>query len=157
MQKALNELGAVEHDCAAPRWPSERMNFVRKEFRELGVKVSADVVEQVVEGVVEVRVGEVVADLEEPLGKHPGGGEDLVGELAERHAQGRAGRGEDGGAVEVATQRARQIALALWVRRGGIDRSGDRRVLDQPRVDADDVVEAGQAFLAKRTPTFHGR
>ena len=47
----LRKAGAVEHDCAAPRWPSERMDFVRKEFRELGVKVSAEVVEQVVEGV----------------------------------------------------------------------------------------------------------
>ncbi|GAC69358.1 DNA polymerase III subunit delta [Gordonia soli NBRC 108243] len=47
----LKSAGATEHDCAAPRWPSERMDFVRKEFRSLGVRVSADVVEQVVEGV----------------------------------------------------------------------------------------------------------
>lgn len=48
---ALKKSGAVEHATAAPRWPSERMDFVRKEFRALGVKVHADVVEQVVEGV----------------------------------------------------------------------------------------------------------
>lgn len=48
---ALKKAGAVEHDCVAPRWPSERMDFVRKEFRALKVKVGNDVVEQLVEGV----------------------------------------------------------------------------------------------------------
>lgn len=47
----LRKAGATEHDCVAPKWPSERMDFVRKEFGSHGVRVSADVVEQVVEGV----------------------------------------------------------------------------------------------------------
>ena len=51
MVPALKKAGAVEHATAAPRWPSERMDFVRQEFRSLGVKVSPEVVEQVVEGV----------------------------------------------------------------------------------------------------------
>ncbi|MGV9827415.1 DNA polymerase III subunit delta [Gordonia sp. NPDC003429] len=51
MVSDLRKAGAAEHDCAAPRWPSERMDFVRNEFRALGVRVSADVVEQVVDGV----------------------------------------------------------------------------------------------------------
>ncbi|NED66946.1 DNA polymerase III subunit delta, partial [Streptomyces sp. SID10244] len=37
--------------CAGPKWPSERIDFVRNEFRSLGAKVSNEVVEQVVEGV----------------------------------------------------------------------------------------------------------
>ncbi|MGV9710385.1 DNA polymerase III subunit delta [Gordonia sp. NPDC003424] len=48
---ALQKAGAVEHSCVAPRWPNERMDFVRREFRALGVKVGNDVVEQVTEGV----------------------------------------------------------------------------------------------------------
>ncbi|WAC56010.1 DNA polymerase III subunit delta [Gordonia sp. SL306] len=51
MVPALKKAGAVEHDCAGPKWPSERIDFVRNEFRSLGAKVSNDVVEQVVEGV----------------------------------------------------------------------------------------------------------
>ncbi|GAB90570.1 DNA polymerase III subunit delta [Gordonia rhizosphera] len=51
MVPALKKAGAVEHDCATPRWPSERMDFVRHEFRSLGVRVGNDVVEKVVEGV----------------------------------------------------------------------------------------------------------
>ncbi|MEE3853445.1 DNA polymerase III subunit delta [Gordonia sp. LSe1-13] len=51
MVPALKKAGATEHDCTAPKWPSERMDFVRKEFRTLGARVSNDVVEQVVEGV----------------------------------------------------------------------------------------------------------
>lgn len=51
MVPALKKAGAVEHETTAPKWPSERMTFVRNEFRSLGVKVGADVVEQVVEGV----------------------------------------------------------------------------------------------------------
>lgn len=51
MVSALQKAGAVEHNCIAPKWPNERMDFVRKEFRALGVKVPNDVVEQVVEGV----------------------------------------------------------------------------------------------------------
>ncbi|WP_431839680.1 DNA polymerase III subunit delta [Gordonia hongkongensis] len=51
MVPALKKAGAVEHETTAPKWASERMTFVRNEFRSLGVKVGADVVEQVVEGV----------------------------------------------------------------------------------------------------------
>lgn len=51
MVAVLKKAGAIEHDCAAPKWPSERMTFVRNEFRRLKVKVANDVVEQVVEGV----------------------------------------------------------------------------------------------------------
>ncbi|GAA3693012.1 DNA polymerase III subunit delta [Gordonia hankookensis] len=51
MVPALKKAGAVEHDCAGPKWPSERIDFVRNEFRSLGAKVSNEVVEQVVEGV----------------------------------------------------------------------------------------------------------
>ncbi|MFT4043846.1 MAG: DNA polymerase III subunit delta [Gordonia sp. (in: high G+C Gram-positive bacteria)] len=47
----LRKLGAIEHECTAPRWPSERMDFVRKEFQSLRVKVSNDVIEQIVDGV----------------------------------------------------------------------------------------------------------
>ncbi|WP_372493066.1 DNA polymerase III subunit delta [Gordonia alkaliphila] len=43
----LRTAGAVEFECAAPKWPSERVDFVRTEFRGLGVRVSADVVELV--------------------------------------------------------------------------------------------------------------
>lgn len=51
MVTALQKAGAVEHNCIAPKWPNERMDFVRKEFRALGVKVPNDVVEQVTDGV----------------------------------------------------------------------------------------------------------
>lgn len=51
MVAALKKAGAVEHETATPKWPSDRMTFVRNEFRSLGVKASADVVEQVVESV----------------------------------------------------------------------------------------------------------
>lgn len=47
----LRKAGAIEHECVAPRWPSERMAFVRNEFRTLGVRVSSEVVEVIVESV----------------------------------------------------------------------------------------------------------
>lgn len=51
MVAALKKAGATEHQTTGPKWPSERMDFVRAEFRSLGVKVPAEVVELVVEGV----------------------------------------------------------------------------------------------------------
>ncbi|WOC13537.1 DNA polymerase III subunit delta [Gordonia sp. MP11Mi] len=45
----LKKEGAQEFACTAPKWPNERVDFVRAEFRELGVKVSAEVVELVTE------------------------------------------------------------------------------------------------------------
>ncbi|EGD57016.1 hypothetical protein SCNU_01520 [Gordonia neofelifaecis NRRL B-59395] len=45
----LKKAGAQEFACAAPKWPSERADFVRSEFRALGAKVSAEVVELVTE------------------------------------------------------------------------------------------------------------
>lgn len=51
MVGALQKAGAIEHNCTTPKWPSDRIDFVHKEFRALGVKVSKDVVEQVVDGV----------------------------------------------------------------------------------------------------------
>ncbi|MBM7366484.1 DNA polymerase-3 subunit delta [Gordonia hydrophobica] len=43
----LKKAGAQEFACAAPKWPNERADFVRSEFRQLGAKVSAEVVELV--------------------------------------------------------------------------------------------------------------
>ncbi|GAA3034856.1 DNA polymerase III subunit delta [Gordonia defluvii] len=45
MVGALQRAGAVEIDCATPRWPSDRADFVRREFQATGVRVSRDVVE----------------------------------------------------------------------------------------------------------------
>lgn len=47
----LKKAGAQEFACTAPKWPSERMDFVRGEFRELGARVNAEVVELVTETV----------------------------------------------------------------------------------------------------------
>ncbi|MGC4932849.1 DNA polymerase III subunit delta [Gordonia sp. DT30] len=47
----LRKAGATVHECVAPRWPSERMTFVRNEFRTLDVRVPNDVVEVIVESV----------------------------------------------------------------------------------------------------------
>ncbi|MGW0036674.1 DNA polymerase III subunit delta [Gordonia sp. NPDC003376] len=51
MVSDLRKAGATEHTCETPRWPSERMTFVRNEFRQLGVRASNDIVELVVESV----------------------------------------------------------------------------------------------------------
>ncbi|WP_026919255.1 DNA polymerase III subunit delta [Gordonia shandongensis] len=45
----LRKAGAQEIPCAAPKWPSDRMDFVRSEFRDLGARVNAEVVELVTE------------------------------------------------------------------------------------------------------------
>ncbi len=45
----LRKAGAAEFECAAPKWHSDRVDFVRKEFRGLGVRVGPDVVELVTE------------------------------------------------------------------------------------------------------------
>lgn len=45
----LRKAGAAEIECATPKWHSDRVDFVRKEFRNLGVRVSPDVVELVTE------------------------------------------------------------------------------------------------------------
>lgn len=64
----LRKAGATEHECVAPRWPSERMAFVRNEFRRLNVRVSAEVVELIVESVgaqlreLAAACGQLVAD-----------------------------------------------------------------------------------------------
>ncbi|GAC57200.1 DNA polymerase III subunit delta [Gordonia hirsuta DSM 44140 = NBRC 16056] len=49
MVGVLRKAGAQEFDCAAPKWHSDRVDFVRKEFRQIGVRVSAEVVELVTE------------------------------------------------------------------------------------------------------------
>ena len=47
----LKKLGAVVHPCAKITKPTERADFVRREFRELKVKVSDDVVTAVLDAV----------------------------------------------------------------------------------------------------------
>ena len=49
MVGVLKKAGAQEFSCVAPKWPNERADFVRSEFRELKVRVGADVVELVTE------------------------------------------------------------------------------------------------------------
>lgn len=46
----LRRAGATVHDCAAPK-PAERIDFVRNEFRDAGVKVSAPVANAVLAAV----------------------------------------------------------------------------------------------------------
>ena len=58
MVGALQQAGAIEIDCAAPRWPSDRADFVRREFQSTGVRVSRDVVE--------LMLANVGSDLREP-------------------------------------------------------------------------------------------
>ncbi|WP_233608347.1 DNA polymerase III subunit delta [Nocardia stercoris] len=48
---ALQKLGAVTHACARVSKASERTEFVRNEFRTAGIRVSADVVQAVLESV----------------------------------------------------------------------------------------------------------
>ncbi|AYF74040.1 DNA polymerase III subunit delta [Nocardia yunnanensis] len=48
---ALQKLGAVVHSCAKLTKPGERIEFVRNEFRAANVKVSADVVQALLEAV----------------------------------------------------------------------------------------------------------
>jgi len=45
MVGVLQKAGAQVVDCATPRWPSDRADFVRREFQATGVRVSRDVVE----------------------------------------------------------------------------------------------------------------
>jgi DNA polymerase-3 subunit delta len=47
----LEKLGAEVHKCAKIKWPSERVDFVRREFRELKVKVSDETVNVLVDAV----------------------------------------------------------------------------------------------------------
>ncbi|WP_445165976.1 DNA polymerase III subunit delta [Mycolicibacterium sp. Dal123E01] len=47
----LKKLGAQVHPCAKIKWPNERVDFVRREFRALKVKVSDDTVNALVDGV----------------------------------------------------------------------------------------------------------
>ncbi|WP_246284412.1 DNA polymerase III subunit delta [Gordonia asplenii] len=51
MVPALKKVGAVEHDCVAPKWPEQKAKFVVAEFRNLGVKVSSPVAELIVQSV----------------------------------------------------------------------------------------------------------
>ncbi|WP_280221473.1 DNA polymerase III subunit delta [Nocardia neocaledoniensis] len=48
---ALQKQGAVVHECAKLTKAAERMEFVRAEFRAVGVKVTADVVQILIESV----------------------------------------------------------------------------------------------------------
>lgn len=48
---ALQKAGAVTHECAKVSKGGERMEFVRNEFRAAGVRVSAEVVQTVLEAV----------------------------------------------------------------------------------------------------------
>ncbi|WP_244945738.1 DNA polymerase III subunit delta [Gordonia zhaorongruii] len=45
----LKKAGAQEFGCVAPKWPNELADFVRSEFRELGVRANPEVVELVTE------------------------------------------------------------------------------------------------------------
>src|SRR5215212_6059026 len=47
----LKKLGAEIHNCDKIKWPSERADFVRGEFRALNVKVSDDTVTAVLDAV----------------------------------------------------------------------------------------------------------
>jgi DNA polymerase-3 subunit delta len=47
----LKKLDAEVHLCAKIKWPSERVDFVRREFRELKVKVSDETVNVLVDAV----------------------------------------------------------------------------------------------------------
>jgi len=47
----LKNIGAQVHPCAKIKWPSERVDFVRQEFRALKIKVSDDTVTALVDGV----------------------------------------------------------------------------------------------------------
>ncbi len=47
----LEKAGAVVHDCAKVTKMSDRIDFLRSEFRALGVRVSAEVVQSVLEAV----------------------------------------------------------------------------------------------------------
>ncbi|MFT4201680.1 DNA polymerase III subunit delta [Gordonia sp. (in: high G+C Gram-positive bacteria)] len=45
MVGALQKADATVVDCATPRWPSDRADFVRREFQNLGVRVPREVIE----------------------------------------------------------------------------------------------------------------
>jgi DNA polymerase-3 subunit delta len=47
----LEKLGAEVHKCDKIKWPNERVDFVRREFRDLKVKVTDDTVNALVDGV----------------------------------------------------------------------------------------------------------
>jgi DNA polymerase III subunit delta len=47
----LKKLGAEVHECAKLKWPNERVDFVRREFRELKVTVSDETVNVLVDAV----------------------------------------------------------------------------------------------------------
>ena len=47
----LKKLGAELHKCDKIKWPEQRVDFVRREFRDLKVKVSDETVNALVEGV----------------------------------------------------------------------------------------------------------
>ena len=47
----LKKLGAEVYPCAKIKWPNERVDFVRREFRDLKVKVSDDTVTALVDAV----------------------------------------------------------------------------------------------------------
>jgi DNA polymerase III subunit delta len=51
LAEKLKSLGAQVYPCAKIKWPSERADFVRREFRALKVKVSDDTVTALVDGV----------------------------------------------------------------------------------------------------------
>ncbi|QIS02473.1 DNA polymerase III subunit delta [Nocardia brasiliensis] len=48
---ALQKAGAVQHDCAKLTKPAERVEFVRGEFRNAGVRVAGDVVQAMLESI----------------------------------------------------------------------------------------------------------
>lgn len=51
MTGALEKLGAVVHPCAKLTKPAERVDFVRGEFRNIGVRVSPEVIGSILDGV----------------------------------------------------------------------------------------------------------
>ncbi len=51
MADQLKKLGAKVHPCAKIKWPNERVDFVKNEFRKLKVKVSEETVNALVDGV----------------------------------------------------------------------------------------------------------
>lgn len=51
MADQLKKMGAEVHNCPKIKWPNERVDFVKNEFRKLKIKVSEDTVQALVDGV----------------------------------------------------------------------------------------------------------
>lgn len=51
MADQLKKMGAEVHNCPKIKWPNERVDFVKNEFRKLKIKVSEDTAQALVDGV----------------------------------------------------------------------------------------------------------